>query len=187
MSGLQWYMQPCFPIYLPGSLSQPNRKVDLPPWPIHPYDLINTMLFCIGASLDPHLQRNPTPESPATSGTLDRITTSVLPRLSRIPVDSKGNYIKEARQDDTYPYLAFALDDFDDESARQLLLREDSDEFAVVMHVRFSWVHGHMPSSLCEAYRSSTAHYCSSGVQLLGVGNVFVGCLGMATGTTVLQ
>ena len=60
----------------------------------------------------------------------------MLPRLSRIPVDSHGNYIKEARQDDTYPYLAFALDDFDDGSAQQLLLMEAEDEFAVVMHVR---------------------------------------------------
>lgn len=169
----------------PWLLSQPNRKVGLPSGPIHPYDLINPMLFCRGASLDPHLQRNPPSKPPAISGTLDRITTPVLPRLSRIPVDSKGNYIKEAKQDDTYPYLAFALDDFDDESARQLLLREDSDEFAVVMHVRFFWVHGYMPSSLCVAYRNPTAHYCSSWVQLLGVKGI--GNLGMAAGITVLQ
>lgn len=65
-------------------------------------------------------------------------------------MDSHGNYIKEAKQDDTYPYLAFTLDAFDDESAQQLLLREDSDEFAVVMHVR-------PPLSRS----SDTAWYCS--------------------------
>jgi Uncharacterized conserved protein (DUF2045) len=105
----------------------------------HPTVWIQRTLSCIqcrAASLDPHLQSNPTAESATSPQPIDRIHTKVHPRLSRIPVDAHGNYIKEAQQDDTYPYLAFALDDFDDDSAQQLLLREDSDEFAVVMHVR---------------------------------------------------
>jgi hypothetical protein len=90
---------------------------------------------CRAASQHPHLQRSPPVESASSTPPLDRIHKKVLPRLSRIPVDSHGNYIKETQQDDTYPYLAFTLDDFDDELAHQLLLKDATDEFVVVMHV----------------------------------------------------
>jgi hypothetical protein len=64
------------------------------------------------------------------------VSATVYPRLSRIPVDARGSYIKEGEPDQTYPYLAFTLDDFDDVAADKLSLAAEGDEFAVIMHVR---------------------------------------------------
>lgn len=64
-------------------------------------------------------------------------TYQVHPRLSRIPVDSSGRYVKVSEPDNTFPFIAFSVDDFDDEEAEPLVMRNPSDEFAVFLHVRF--------------------------------------------------
>lgn len=76
-------------------------------------------------------------ESTAITNALQKRAFNIHPRLSRIPVDSSGRYVKVSEPDNTFPYLAFSVDDFDDDAVEPLVLWEPTDEFAVTLHVRF--------------------------------------------------
>ena len=74
--------------------------------------------------------------SPCQTQSLQRRSFRVHPRLCRTPVDSAGRYVKVPEPDITFPYLAFSVDDFDDDDLEHLILKGATDEFAVVLHVR---------------------------------------------------